>query len=121
MKKSSNTTKNSTVKNFKAKKNLGGLVFDQSGLGFSSIEHWLDNGAPNGAYIYDTIHRLTVAGIPIVDATFVEGVFIRVPPGKVRPCSVNIKNTTPTSKPKIDHSFDHIKCANAKSHHTMNY
>lgn len=58
------------------RKNVGGLIFSSKDA-FRSVEAWFEAKAPSGSLIYDTPGNLIRAGLTIVDAQKVDGVYYR--------------------------------------------
>lgn len=89
MKHSTNKNSFSTV--------VGGLVFWPREADFKdkdahiSVHAWLEAGAPSGCYVFDNADTLRVCGIPVCDAQFIRGLYVRLPRLlKPRSCTVDI-------------------------------
>ncbi len=46
---------------------------------YITVRAWEAFGCPEDCYVYDGIHNLRAAGIPVADALLIEGKWIRIP------------------------------------------
>ena len=44
-----------------------------------TVSNWVKEGMPENCFVYDGLHQLLSAGIPVVDAVEVEGRWIKTP------------------------------------------
>lgn len=71
---------------------------------YISVHAWEKVGCPPNCYVYDGVHQLLAAGIPVTDAVEVEGRWIRAPqprecpPTKYRKQEALVKKIVPASK-----------------------
>lgn len=106
---------------FKGQRTLGGLAFSSTQAHHFSIISWVLAGTPDNVYIHDSIDNLITAGIPVVDAKVLRGLYIRNKRGKPVECTVNTVQAVPISEMKFIKKIKGIKDANTKDQHKLNY
>lgn len=105
---------------------VGGLVFFRKKAKlpiYLGVRAWAEAGRPDNVYIYDSVENLSILNIPICDAVFQLGMYIKAPLRKPR--NVNVKgklyNTGQVKKAEVKEVKEGLHHANAKDHHKFTY
>lgn len=108
----------------KIKRRVGGLIFGRLDKEtYKSVYAWVKAGKPNDVYIYDHVDTLKVCGIPICDAVYARGLYMRSTVRPKRDAEVMlIRGFIRELRPAVVKSkSDGIQLAETKDHHKMIY